>query len=187
VKKKVSVEDVIIETMPFSDPLMSWCRKHPTFRAALKNVYADKFISLGAISITYPRSHPNSVVYGVFTYDYTRSKPLFKQDFIVNKEGLDREFILYTRDKKNLSKYVKDINEFYVKYGAGGDYKNTHHLKLDELPEGLRDRGLYVIGLANRIRMSGEVKRTSKKFRYKLLQQIRKHKKESKYSAFIQA
>lgn len=150
--KKITFEELIVEMMPFSEELVNWCKAYPEFLVALKVIYSDRFISLGAIVTSYSPNYPEDEVIGIYTYDYKRKTPIFKQDFIVNKGKLNKEFILFTRNSKNgSSKYVKDINEFYATYGKGGFYINSHHLSLEQLPEEIRERGLEAINLANKL------------------------------------
>ncbi len=153
--KKVKLEEVIIEMMPFSKELVNWCKIHPQFLVALKNIHAEKFISLMAIVTSYSPNYPSDEVIGIYTYDYKRKNPVFKQDFIINKGKLNKEFVLFTRNNKsNSSKYVKDINEFFKTYGEGGFYVNSHHLSLDQLPDKIRQRGEDAIRLADKIKSS---------------------------------
>lgn len=151
-KKNITVEELIVEMMPFSKELVIWCKTHPEFLAALKNIYSDKFISLGAIVTSYSPNFPTDEVIGIYTYDYRRKTPIFKQDFIVNKGKLNQEFTLFTRSKAGSSKYVKDINDFFRTYGKGGFYANSHHLKLDDLPNEIRERGLEAMKLAGKMK-----------------------------------
>jgi hypothetical protein len=148
----ITLEKLIIEMMPFSKELVNWCEIHPDFLAALKNVYSDKFISLGAIVTSYSPNFPTDEVIGIYTYDYQRKNPIFKQDFIVNKGKLDQEFILFTRCKAGSSKFVKDINDFFATYGKGGFYVNSHHLNLEDLPGEIKGRGLDAIKLAGKMK-----------------------------------
>ena len=174
-KKVVSEEEIVIATMPFSKELMQWCQAHADFMESLKNVHLRKFISLGAIVTSYPTNNPQDQVIGVYTYHYQRKNPIFKQDFIVNLGNRNKEFILYTRSKNGKkSKYVKDINDFYMKYGNTGDYVNSHHLTFNQLPGEIRPRAEHAINLARKIFATGAVQKTSKKFRYKLMQKIKK-------------
>lgn len=149
----ISLEDLIIQMMPFASELVEWCKTHPEFQSALKPIYAGKFVSLGAIVTSYSPNFPKDEVIGIYVYDYSRKNPLFKQDFIVNKDKVYKEFVLYTRvqDGKS-SKYVKDINEFYTTYGNGGYYINSHHLSLEQLPVELQERGQQAIKLANKLK-----------------------------------
>lgn len=147
--KKVTLEELIIEMMPFSKELADWCSKYPKFLMALKNVSAKKFISLGAIVTSYPPT--GDEVIGIYTYDYQRKNPIFKQDFVVNKGRLNKEFILFTRNPTGSSKYVKDIKDFFALYGKYGYYVTSHHLALEELPAEIQERGQKAIKLAEKI------------------------------------
>lgn len=150
---QVTVAGTIIEAMPFADELIAWCKTHPEFLRGLKNIYAEKFISLGAIVTSHSPYLPEDEVIGVYTYDYIRRNPLFKQDFIINKGKLYKEFILFTRNPKGgSSKYVKDINEFFATYGKGKFYINSHHVSLEELPIELRERGTEAMALAEKMK-----------------------------------
>ncbi len=150
--KQITFENLIIEMMPFARELVEWCELHSEFQSALKFIYSERFISLGAILTSYSPNYPNDEVIGVYSYDYKRKTPIFKQDFIVNKGKLYKEFVLYTRNTKGRStKYVKDINEFYATYGKGGYYPNSHHLSLEQLPQELQERGLEAIRLAKKL------------------------------------
>lgn len=156
---KITFEELIIELMPFSPELVDWCKTHPEFMGALKNIYAEKFISLGGIVTSYSPNYPNDEVIGVYTYDYKRKNPVFKQDFIINKGKQNKEFILFTRNFKNgSSKYVKDIHEFYDTYGKGEFYVNSHHLSFEELPDKIKPRGQDAIKLANKLKGSSLIK-----------------------------
>lgn len=156
---KISFEELLIEFLPFSNELKGWCKFHPEFMTALKNIHYEKFVSLGAILTSFSPNYPKDEVIGIYVYDYSRKFPMFKQDFIVNKGKLNNEFILFTRNPKNLSsKYVRDISEFYLTYGKGGNYINSHHLSFDELPEELKPRGLEAISLANKLKSSSLTK-----------------------------
>lgn len=139
--------------MPFSRELINWCKIHPEFQSALKIIYSERFLTLGAIVTSYSPNYPTDEVIGIYTYDYIRKHPIFKQDFIVNKGKLDNEFVLFTRNPKcGSTKYVKDINVFYATYGKDGYYINSHHLTLEQLPAELRERGNRTIALANKLK-----------------------------------
>jgi len=183
VKNKLSIEEAILETLPFSDELIKWCKNNEPFFKGLKNIYVEKFLSLGAIVTSYPKNSNDQVI-GLYTYDYQRNVPLFKQDFIVNINNLNNEFILYTRNKKyGSSRYVKDINAFYKLYGKNSDYNNSHHLSLEDLPILLRKRGEHVIKLAETINKTGIRKLTRSQLRkkYNDIKKIKKEKWFTKY------
>lgn len=149
-------ENIILKMMPFSDPIIKWCIDHPEFRDALKIIYPDRFITLQAIVISYSPYKPKDQVLGIFAYDYQKNQNKFKQDFIVNSESKNEKFTLYTRlSKRNYSKYVRDINEFYSSYAKGTHYADTHHPKLEDLPPELQERAKRVIKLANGLKTTG--------------------------------
>lgn len=148
--KRITFEELIIEMMPFSPELVEWCKSHPEFLKALKNVYAGKFISLGAIVTSHSPYYPKDEVIGIYTYDYQRKNPIFKQDFIINKGKQYKEFVLFTRHLS--SKYVKDIEDFYKTYGKGEYYVNSHHVTFDQLPDEIKPRGQDAIALTNKLK-----------------------------------
>lgn len=151
---QISFEDVILETLPFADELKAWCKLHPQFYQALKVIYSDRFVHLGAIVTSYSPNFPDDEVIGLFAYDYRIKNPKFKQDFIINKGKKYEKFILYTRNPNGSSKWVKDISVFYSCYGKGGYYVNSHHLTLEQLPEEIRPRGLQAVRIAERLKKS---------------------------------
>lgn len=148
--RKITLEQLIIELMPFSEELVGWCKKHPKFLAALKNVYPEKFISPAMIVTSYPQS--GDEIIGIYTYHHEIKDTIFKQDFIVNKNNSNQEFVLYTRNPAGSSKYVKDIKEFFDKYGKFGYNTKLHHITLEELPEELQERGGKAIQLAEKMK-----------------------------------
>ena len=82
-------------------------------------------------------------------------KPIFKQDFIVNINNNNQEFLIYTRNPKGSSKWVKDINEFFIKYGKNGNYANSHHPKFEDLPAEIKNNALRTIKLGEKIKSMG--------------------------------
>ena len=108
--------DVILETLPFSQEIIDWCRVYPEFQKGLKALASERFLHLGAIIITHPPG-TNDEVIGIYAYDYKNNPPLFKQDFIVNVGETNKDFILYTGFPKGVqnTKYVKHINDFFSK------------------------------------------------------------------------
>lgn len=151
----ITRNELIIEMMPFSEELIQWCKKHLDFPRALKIIYPERFISLGAICTSYSDYNLNDEVIGVYSYAYRLNNPIFKQDFIVNKSKLNKIFILYTRYPNSKSKYIKDINEFYNTYGKNHQYVNSHHLTLEELPQTLIHRGIQAIKRADILKKTG--------------------------------
>ena len=149
-------DELLIEVQPFSRGIKDWCRAHPDFAKALKILYPERFITLGAVGTSYSPYRPNDQVIGFYTYAYRQKTPIFKQDFIVNVGGNDTEFVLYTRYKgEKDGRIVKDINEFFATYGKGQYYVEQHHLKFDQLPELLKERATQAINLAGRVLVGG--------------------------------
>lgn len=175
-----SFEEVILLTMPFADELIEWCKTHPDFRNALKIIYDDRFIHIGTVVITRPKSHPQDEVIGVYAYDYKMKHPLFKQDFIVNKNKEYKEFILYTRNPKGQSRWVKDISEFYSKYAKNGDYINSHHVSYGELPTEAKGFALRAVRLARKRSKYGYV-RPSQDVINEIFQQVKAERQKAKF------
>lgn len=153
--KSVTLKEVILELTPFPEELVKWSNSHPEFLDALKNVYPEKFIS-PAMIIIYPPikgdcACEGDVVIGVYTYHHELNKPIFKQDFIVNRGHLSKEFILYSKNPAGSSKYVKGIKEFFAKYSKYGHNTSSHHQSLEELPRQLQERGREAVRLAEKI------------------------------------
>lgn len=158
----ITPEKLIIEMMPFPKELKNFCKTNPEFGKALKITYFDRFITLQAVGTSYSPNFPDDEVIGIYVYDYGLNKPQFKQDFIVNKEGKKKEFVLYTGlssvvDGKN----VRHINEFLATYGKGGYYKDAHRPKFEEFSGELRERAIKAINLAERRKKAGFTKITN--------------------------
>lgn len=150
-KDNPSLKDVILEMTPFSQELIDWCKSHPEFLNALKNVYPEKFISAGIVVEHPPIStgkHHGEIVTGVYTYHHGINKSIFKQDFIVYN---GHAYTLYSRNPEGSKKYVRDINEFYKNYSQYGHTRSKHHLNLEDLPAELQERGRRVISLAKKL------------------------------------
>ena len=141
-------EDLILEMLPLHQEILDWCKTHPEFQKGLKALASERFLHIGTIMITHPPG-TNDEVIGIYAYDYKNNPSLFKQDFIVDVEGVHKEFILYTGFPKGTqsTKYVKHINDFFLKYGKNGNYANSHHLTFDELPtdKEIRERATRMI------------------------------------------
>ncbi len=154
--KEITIENIIVRMSPFSKELKEVCFNDVDFSKALKINNPHKFVSLGAVVISYPPLHPNDQIIGFYTYDYNANIPKFKQDFIVNIDSKNKEFILYTRRPKGItSKRIKDINEFFTKYSQGKYYIESHHPKFDELPEVIKPRAVEAVRLATKIKGGG--------------------------------
>lgn len=178
--KTITLEELVIEMMPFSDELATWCKAHPEFLTALKNIHAGKFISLGAIVTSYPSGSFDEVI-GVYTYDYKSKTPKFKQDFIINKNRENKEFVLYTRSPAGSSIFVKDIKVFFATYGVNGNYTNSHHLTYDELPSEIKPRAIDAINLAARLIELGGFQKPSQGIVESIYADIKNIKKQDRY------
>ena len=132
----ITWEDILLETLPFREEILAWCKLHPEFQKGLKALASERFLHLGMVMISYPPG-TNDQVIGVYAYDYKNKPPLFKQDFIVDVDQAHKEFILYTGFTKGTqsTRYVKHINDFFSKYGKNGNYEGSHHLTFEQLPE----------------------------------------------------
>jgi hypothetical protein len=150
---KITFKDVILELTPFSQDLIDWSKKHIEFSDALKNIYPEKFISPGIVITHPPIRTGNAIgdeVIGVYIYHYNLRTPIFKQDFIVKR---DYEYTLYSRNPGGNSEYVKDINEFYLKYSIYGHDKRNHHSSLEELPPKVQERAKEAMVLAGKMKI----------------------------------
>lgn len=144
-------EDIIIRLQPYSKELIAFCKADQDFKNALKINNPSRFVSLGAIVTSHSPFVPEDEIIGFYTYDYKIG--IFKQDFIVNVGGENKDFILYTRlAGKQSSKNVKDISQFFTKYSKGKYYIETHHPKYEDLPEIIKPRALEAVALANKIK-----------------------------------
>lgn len=163
VARTITREEAIIETMPFSKELVAWCKTYPIFSKALKIIYPEKFLTLGAVVTSHSTTYkPEDEVIGVYAYAYTLKNPIFKQDFVINIGKLNKQYILYTRFPSP-DRMIKDISEFYKTYGKGGNYFNSHHVSFDELPDKIKWAGERAIQLANKISQNGLLINDSKR------------------------
>lgn len=129
---ELSIADVIIEGMPFSDEIIAWCHKHPEFKEALKVSNPDRFHAIGMVLTSTPNAKPEDYVIGFVAYDIVEKQ--FKQDFIVDVNNQHNEFVLYTKlPSKLYGKYVQSMKSFYAIYGKNGSYKNAHHFDIQYL------------------------------------------------------
>ncbi len=131
-KMNITWEDLLLETLPFREEILAWCKLHQEFKRGLKVLASERFLHLGTVVVSYPPGTNDEVV-GMYAYDYKNNPPLFKQDFIVDVGLAHKEFILYTGFSKGTqsTKYVKHINDFFSKYEKNGNYQGSHHLTLD--------------------------------------------------------
>jgi len=175
-EKEITYEDVILETIPFAEELVDWCRIHSEFQNALKITHPERFVHLGTVIITKPRMYPNDEVIGVYAYDYQLAKPLFKQDFIINIDKEYKHFRLFTRNPTGISKWVKDITEFYLTYGKEGDYVNSHYISFAQLPDKAKPFGIKAKKLGDNLKINGFTK-PSRKIIYKMYTNVMREKK----------
>lgn len=147
-------EELIIAMMPFSRQIKDWCKIHPEFANGLKITNPSRFIAFQAVTTTQSPLAPEDEAIGFYVYD--SKTETYKQDYIINVNSQNKEFILYTRlPNRKYTKYVRDINEFMDKYSGGKYYLGSHHFKLDELTGQLKDRALQAQNLAERINKFG--------------------------------
>lgn len=152
----LGLDEILIEVQPFSDGLKQWCKDRPDFTKALKIIYPDKFITLGMVVVSYTPHYPDDQVIGFYTYHYSLKVPKFKQDFIVNLGKQDNNFVLYTRQKLvPTNRYIKDINEFFAKYGQDGNYLRAHHVAIEDIPDEGKPRAAQAKALGDRVRGAG--------------------------------
>lgn len=151
----MTLEQLIVDMQPFSDDLKNWIKKNPKFLKALKVVYPQKYVTLQAVSISYPPGFDDEAI-GVYTFAYRLQRPKFNQDFIVNLGHRDTEFVLYTGGPgSNQGKHVRHINEFFRTYGVDGRYAKTHHPTFKELPAEMHERARDAIALGTQLRANG--------------------------------
>ena len=131
---------------PFSDEILRFMEVEVSFYASLKLANWRRFQVIPRILTSHtPADHPlnSDQVIGVFYFDTrgtgTGNQPFFKQDFIVNPGGLNREFISYAAGFP-ISQYVRPIQDFFSNYGSNRQYYhqgsrwNHHYLDLANLP-----------------------------------------------------
>lgn len=172
----ITPEELIIEMMPFPKELRVFCKNNQDFAKALKIIYFDRFIALQAVAISYSPNYPDDEVIGIYVYDYGLKTPKFKQDFIINKNGRKKDFILYTGlSTATNGKNVKHINEFLSTYGKGGYYKEAHWPKFEEFSQQLKDRAIKAIELGKKRKANGYINPTQKQVEeiYKKLKELR--------------
>jgi len=136
---------------PFSDKLCQFMDDHPEFYRSLKlsNPRRFEFLPFMLLSST-PPDHPlyRDQVIGFLYLDKKRNNGvLFKQDYIVNKNRADLEYISYSTTNDS-GIYVRPIREFFELYGNNQIYyhngQSWHHRYQDveQLPEDERLRNV---------------------------------------------
>jgi len=102
---------------PFSDELCAFMDREVDFYNSLKISQPKRFVFVRIIFTSHtPAGHllEKDEVIGMWYFDKNNAK--FKQDFIVNKNSDNKEFISYTAKKvvkKFCSRYVQEIDNFF--------------------------------------------------------------------------
>lgn len=152
----ISRDIIILESMPFSRGIKNWAIANKKVLGALKTSHPPRFITLQAICTSYCPLYPDDEIIGFYTYDATSKTIMFKQDFIVNIDSKDNDFVLYTRlPSRQYDKNVKDINDFFQKYSKGLYYTNSHHVTYENLPDLVKPRATQAVQLANMLKNTG--------------------------------
>lgn len=143
------IDGLILRLQPYSEELKEMCEKYPYFEKSIKSLNSTRFISFGAIVISYPKNIPQDRVIGVFVYDY--KDKIIKQDFIVDVGSQHKEYIMYTKyPGMKVKRYLRPINEFFIKYPCYS--KNDHHPKFEDIPAEIRPRALHAIQLSELVK-----------------------------------
>ena len=183
VSNELTMADLVIEAMPFSDQIIAWCHSHPDFKYALKVTSPDRFYPLGMITTTRTKNVPDDLVIGFIAYDMTED--IFKQDFIVDIGNEHRKFVLYSKHpEKKYGKYVHHIKDFFAKYGQNGDYANAHHVDLNYIlamgNKELSERTQRAVKTSKEIVSAGGRRDVSQKELRETLAKIRAEKEKNK-------
>lgn len=167
------ITDLILRLQPYPQKLKDLCNANPDFAKALKTTNPKKFVSLGAVVVSYPQQTSDEVI-GFYVYDYGSKPKMFKQDFIVNVGSKNEDFIIYTRfTGVSKSKIIRDISHFYQKYPSYP--KDSHHPKYEAIPDAIKLRALEAVDLANRIIALGLREEISEEEYAKFDLELRKH------------
>lgn len=122
---------------PFSDELCSFMQSERIFYDSLKLAHPERFEFLPIIFTSHlPHWHKKSTdeIIGLWYLDKQNlkegEKPIFKQDFIVNKESSGKEFHAYVDKitaKKMKCKFTHEIDDFYKEYGDNKKFYHREH------------------------------------------------------------
>lgn len=151
---------------PLSDEICEFMDTHQGFFESLKLAKKKRFKLLPVIGITHtPEGHPKSAdeIIGMFYCDVDNLRgnvaPFFKQDYVVNVCGSNREFISYSATQAD-GDYVRPLTEFFETYGSDGKFYHRqgakpweHHYNVaDDLPDypGLRQVGKDMLFLCRK-------------------------------------
>jgi hypothetical protein len=135
---------------PLSDELCAFIDAHPKAREALKFNNTKRFMPIPLIFTSgLPTTHPRHAdeIIGIWYIDKNdklcpRHNKVcrFKQDFIVNIEKGNQDFVVYSAGKQH-QKYVRPMKEFFSAYGQNGSYYhdgkqwNHHYATITDLPD----------------------------------------------------
>lgn len=138
---------------PYPEQLKAICRVDSDLEKALKNTNPQRFISLGAVVVSYPPNSTDQVI-GFFVYDYSKEPGIFKQDFIVNVGNKFKEFRIYTKFKGvKKSKIIRDISHFYQDYPTYS--VDSHHPAFEDIPDEIKPRAKKAVALAEKLKKLG--------------------------------
>lgn len=133
-KDNLTIVDVILAAIPFSDELVEWVQTHPHFKAGLKFSNEDYFLPLGLILTSTSPKRPSDKIIGFVVWD--KVKRIFKQDYIVNVGSRNDEFILYSKIPGKLdtpeTRHIKRLYALYEVDPLHG-YEVKHHLGLADI------------------------------------------------------
>ncbi|HUD04645.1 MAG TPA: hypothetical protein VMR59_01505 [Patescibacteria group bacterium] len=147
-------DELIVYMMPFSPDIIEWSLKNLDVIKSFKFSFPPRFVTLQGVLITKSPLKPNDKIIGFFVYD--NKDKIYKQDFIVDKNGIGKDFKLYTKlPNKKYTKNVHNINEFFKDYSGGKYYIEQHHLTLDKLPPKLQLRGIQAKIIAEKLEITG--------------------------------
>jgi hypothetical protein len=130
---------------------------HADFFNSLKLADNTRFKLIPIIAITHtPNSHQRNSdeIIGMFycdTNNYRANRlPFFKQDYVVNIDSLNQEFISYSASQSG-GRYVRPLADFFSTYGNNGQFYHRngtrpwehHYNNANDLPDypGLRQAG----------------------------------------------
>lgn len=110
----------------FSDELCAYMDRNPDFLKSMKVNKPKRFVCFPMIITSSSPKHPEDQVIGIWYLDKQNykdnKKPLFKQDFVVNKSKQNREFTSYAVEMFVNNNDVLPLNQFFSDYGDGGKF-----------------------------------------------------------------
>jgi hypothetical protein len=150
-------QDFPANEYPFSDQLCNFMDAHADFFDSLKLANYTRFKLIPIIAITHtPDTHLRSgdEIIGMFYCDvdnyHENRPPFFKQDYVVNIDGMNQKFVSYSASQSS-GAYVKPMADFFTMYGNNGQFYHRngtrpwehHYDNARDLPDylGLRQAG----------------------------------------------